>query len=115
MFSKQHVEIAHKFYSAQKAMQFIHGDQYAERVAETQTVIERVAAAHKCDVLPATKICIEKIVERFPFGNGFMVAMLLATAVEMCEGAPNKRIHKDAQKDAPLWCAAVEKRELKWR
>jgi hypothetical protein len=87
VLTKQHIEVAHKFYHAQEAMKFLHGEKYEEKVAETSDVIKRVAEANKCDVLPATQICIEKIVDKFPYDNGFLVAILMATAVEMCEGS----------------------------
>ena len=78
-------------------MSFLHGDKYMDKVSETRPVIESVATAFKCDVITAAKICIEKIVEKFPYDNGLMVAMLLATAVEMCEGSPNNHIQTGAE------------------
>lgn len=86
MFNKNQVELAHKFYSAQKTMKFLHGDKYDDKIAEARKVIEGVASDIKCDVITATKVCIEKIIEIFPYDNGIMVAMLLATCVEICEG-----------------------------
>jgi hypothetical protein len=83
--SRQQVEIASKFYQAQKAMKFLYGGKYDDKISETKVVIQQVAAANKCDVIPAVQLCVEHIVEQFPYDNGLMVAMLLATAVEMIE------------------------------
>ena len=86
MLTEKRIEVASKFYKARKAMKFLRGDKYPESVKNTAEVIQKVADAHNCDIIPATQICIEKVVEKFPYDNGIHVAMLLATAVEMIEG-----------------------------
>ena len=67
-------------------MKFLYGDRYPKKVKETSEVIQRVADVKNCGVIPAVKICITKMVEKHPYDNGLIVAMLLATAVEMTEG-----------------------------
>lgn len=87
MTTRQCIEIASQFYRSQEAMKFLFAEKYEQKVSEYADIIRKFMEAHKCDVIPAVQICIEKIIEKFPHDNGVYVAMLLAAAVEMTEGS----------------------------
>lgn len=79
-------ELTKRFYDAQEAMKAIMGPRYPVMVIDTRLVIEAMMEAKNEGILAATRRCIEAITNRVEAGNGLIIAMLLATAVEMIEG-----------------------------
>lgn len=86
MITEQHIDMAHKFYSARKAMKFLHGDNYQAKVDETKPIVEKFMAAGKCGPVEAVTAIVTQINKKF-YGDqaGLLTAMILATVVEMTE------------------------------
>lgn len=95
--TRQVVDLTKKFYDAQDMMKRLLGERYSDKVSETRQVIEALMDSRALTVVEATKYAIEVIAKRVDSYNGMMVAMLLATAVEMIEGKPSTARSRDTR------------------
>lgn len=81
MIGEREVRTAARLYEVRDAMRRLHGERYDARVAEIRPYIEATMERDGVSEIVAATRVAQRVT-----GNGFAVALIVATAVEMVEG-----------------------------